>query len=79
MKHPSLQDIDNNAIDGFYIGTGLNPVDESAVNLDLNNDVDKTDFGVNAVVMGFKKNPPELDKSRFDALVKDHPIQPQTP
>jgi hypothetical protein len=51
----------NNAIDGFYIGPGLASVDEPAVNLDLNNDGDKTDMGVDTVIMAFKKNPPGLD------------------
>ncbi len=46
LKHASLEEIDDNAIDGFYRGPGLLPVDEPAVNLDLNGDGDKTDLGV---------------------------------
>jgi hypothetical protein len=60
VQHASLQDIDDNAIDGFYIG-GTYPVDEPTVNLDLNGDGDKTDLGVNATVILFRKNPAGLN------------------
>ncbi len=56
-----LQDIDDNAIDGFYIGPGTYPVDEPTVNLDLNGDGDKTDLGVNTTVILFRKNPAGLN------------------
>lgn len=60
VKHATLQDIDDNAIDGFYI-SGYYPVDEPTVNLDLNSDGDKVDVQVNTAVMLFRKNPAGLD------------------
>ncbi len=61
VQHATLQVIDDNAIDGFYIGPGTYPVDEPTVNLDLNGDGDKTDMGVNTTVMLFRKNPAGLN------------------
>ena len=60
QKHASLQDIDDNAIDGYYI-QGTYPVDEPAVNLDLNGDGDKIDLAVTTSVLLFRKNPAGLD------------------
>ena len=61
LKHASLQAIDDDAIDGFYIGPVLHPVDEPAVNLDLNGDGDKTDLQVDTPVYLLQKNPAGLD------------------
>lgn len=68
VKHATLQDVDSNSIDGFYIGPGGYPVDEPTVNLDLNGDGDKTDLGINTTVMLFRKNPAGLDikETRLD-------------
>jgi len=60
VKHATLQDIDDDAIDGFYIA-GMWPVDEPAVGLDLNGDGDMTDMGVSTLVYLFRKNPAGLD------------------
>lgn len=60
LKHASLQDIDNNAIDGFYVGPGLHPVSESNVHIDLNGDGDTNDTVETSVIL-FKKNPAGLD------------------
>ena len=57
----SLQDIDNNAIDGFLKGFVTIDVDEPTVNLDLNSDGDKIDLAVPTTVFIFKKNPAGLD------------------
>ena len=60
QKHASLQAIDDNAIDGYYV-QGTYPVDEPAVNLDLNGDGDKIDLAVTTYVLLFSKNPAGLD------------------
>ena len=61
IKHTSLLTLDSNAIDGYYIIEHNYPVDEPAVNLDLNNDGDLTDMGVPTTVILFRQNPPSLD------------------
>ncbi|MGI6494607.1 MAG: hypothetical protein ACOX5G_00675 [Kiritimatiellia bacterium] len=68
IKHSRLQDIDDNAIDGYYIGPISYPVDEPAVNLDLNGDGDKTDLQVDTGVYLIQKNAAGLDiwEQRFD-------------
>ena len=53
--------LDDGAIDGFCIGPISYPVDEPAVNLDLNNDGDKTDLQVYTTVYLFRKNTAGLD------------------
>lgn len=61
LRHASLQEIDDNAIDGFYRGPGKLSVDEPVVKLDLNGDGDMVDLGVDTVAIIFRKNPPGLD------------------
>lgn len=61
VQHASLEDIDDNAIDGFYIGPVLYPVDEPVVNLDLNGDGDKTDMQVDTGVYLIRQNAAGLD------------------
>ncbi len=62
VVYSSLQNIDNNAIDGFFVVINA-LIDEMNVNIDLNQDGDKIDDGVNTLIMLFKKNPPGLDIS----------------
>ncbi len=61
IKHANLQAIDDNSIDGFFVGPALHPIDEPAVDLDLNDDGDKVDIGVNTRIMIFRKNSSGLD------------------
>ena len=61
VQHASLQDIDDNAIEGFHIGPVLYPVDEPVVNLDLNGDGDKTDMQIDTGVYLIRKNAAGLD------------------
>ena len=61
VKHNSLQDIDDNSIDGYYIGPVAYPVDEPVVDLDLNGDGDKTDLQVDTGVYLIQKNAAGLD------------------
>jgi hypothetical protein len=61
LRHANLQEIDDNAIDGFYKGPGQLPVDEPVVNQDLNGDGDKVDLGVITTAIIFRANPPGLD------------------
>ena len=44
-----------------YYVQGTYPVDEPAVNLDLNGDGDKIDLAVTTYVLLFRKNPAGLD------------------
>ena len=44
IKHGSLTDIDDNAIDGYYFIFPPIPIDESNLNIDFNGDGDKTDY-----------------------------------
>ena len=60
IQHASLQSIDDNAIDGFYL-SGTYPVDEPTVDLDLNGDGDKVDVDIDTTVILFQKNPAGLD------------------
>jgi hypothetical protein len=64
-KYLTLQDLDD-AMAGFYrhpgnIYPGLAPVDEPAVNLDLNGNGTKTDLAVDSWVITFKRNPTGID------------------
>lgn len=56
LKHNSLDDIDANAVDGFFVIT-IKTLDEATYNLDLNGDGDKTDTAVPTAVFLFRKNP----------------------
>jgi hypothetical protein len=58
--HPTLPDMDSNAVDGYYILRELN-LDEATYGLDLNADGDQTDLAVPTACYLFRKNPAEAD------------------
>ena len=60
QKFASLKDIDDNAIEAYFLTASV-PLDESSFNLDLNGDGDKTDVGVQTNVFLIRKNPASLD------------------
>lgn len=60
IKYDSLAEIDDEAVDGYYLQTQMD-LNEQVVDLDLNDDGDKDDSAVRTGVMLFKKNPPGLD------------------
>jgi hypothetical protein len=61
VKYQSLDDIDDTAIAGYYLGPVLYPVDEPVVDLDLNGNGNKTDLQIDTPVILFRKNPVGLD------------------
>ncbi|HJR08477.1 MAG TPA: hypothetical protein VJ842_14545 [Pyrinomonadaceae bacterium] len=68
LTYASLSDFKTTALDGFYIAI-LNSVDEPTVNLDLNEDGDMTDTGVQTNVVVIRRN---LDGINLEELISDY-------
>ncbi|MFA5780111.1 MAG: hypothetical protein WC947_08225 [Elusimicrobiota bacterium] len=68
VTYNTNEEFEDGAIDAYFIHKLNWPVDEPAVNLDLNGDGDKTDVGVEIEVFLMKKNPP----GNFDQNLQEH-------
>jgi hypothetical protein len=68
LKYASLNQIDTNAISGYFIVDDRLAVDESLVGADLNSDGDATDIVVNVFSILSRINPvtPDLHEDIFD-------------
>ncbi len=68
VQYSSLEELEAQSIDGFYIGPFQLPIDEPMVNCDLNDDGDKIDLKVIVNVLLIKSNQPglEIREVRYD-------------
>ena len=68
VQYSSLEELESESIEGFYIGPFSIAVDETVVNCDLNNDGDKMDSQIMVNAIFIRKNNPglEIHEVRYD-------------